>query len=394
LHKALCLIVACLSCVTAAEPVTYLVFPPENRSKIADSAWIGEALAFSIATQLQSPGIDVVELELRYQLLESSGLPLNATLSRASMILVARLAGADRLVFGSYTGTLQDMQVTLQVLDLKSMKLSGNIQASGPVGVLPALENELSWQVLSQSGLVTIYSRDEFRSKARMIPNTSYTLYIRSLAQTEKEEQIKLLVKDVSAYGDFPDALFRLGRLYYEKGDCQNVMPRLKSAVTAQPFFSEAQFMLGNCYLRQNVPVEAIQSYLAILPIGQPVEVLNNLGVAYLRAGDYAQAGQSLERAKALAKADPIVVLNLAILWHLQGDSERASALLEESLRSGPNQGLLHHLQGLILASQGRTEQSTAALAEAHRLGIETGRLKTDDLRSLTQLFPVWRAPE
>ena len=380
--------------MTAAEPVTYLVFPPENRSKIADAAWIGEALAFSIATQLQTPGIDAVELELRNQLLESSGLPLNATLSRASMILVAQLAGADRLVFGAYSGTLQDMQVTLQVLDLKTMKLSGNIQASGPANVLPALENELSWQVLTQSGLNSIYSREEFRNKARMIPNTSYTLYVRSRAQTDKEEQIKLLVKAISSYGDFPDALFRLGRLYYEKGDCQSAMTRLKSAAAAQPFFSEAQFMLGNCYLRQNAPVEAIQSYSAIPPFGQPVEVLNNLGVAYLRKGDYPQAGQTLEQAMALAKTDPIVVLNLAILWHVQGDSERASSLLEESLRSGPNQGLLYHLQGLIFASQGRTEQSTIALAEAHRLGIETGRLKTDDLRTLTQLFPIWRDPE
>ena len=152
--------------------------------------------------------------------------------------------------------------------------------------------------------------------------------------------------------------------------------------------------MLGNCYLRQNTPVEAIQSHSAILPFRQPVQVLNNLGVAYLRNGDYVQAEESLERARKLANTDPIVVLNLAVLWHLQGDSERASLLLEESLRSGPAQGLLHHLQGLIFASQGRTEQSATALAEANRLGIDTVRLKTDDLRTLTQLFPVWRDPE
>jgi Flp pilus assembly protein TadD len=391
------LVFAGLSCAgphLSAVSVTYLVFPPENRSKIPDSAWIGDALAFSIGTQLQSPGIEVVEFELRYQLLESSGLPLNATLSRASMILVAQLAGADRLVFGSYDGTLQEMQVTLQVLDLKSMKLTGNIQASGPVKVLPALENELAWEALTRTGMTPIHSREEFRNKARVIPDGAYMHYIRSLAQTDKGEQIKLLLKAVLSYSDFPEALFRLGHLYYENGDCQNAMPRLKPTPAAQPFFPEGQFMLGNCYLRQNAPAEAIQAYSAILPFAQPLEVLNNLGVAYLRQGDYAQAAQSLERAKALAKTDPIVVLNLAILWHLQGDSERASSLLEESLRSGPNQGLLHHLQGLILASQGRTDQSAAALAEANRLGIETGRLKTDDLRGLTQVFPVWRDPD
>ena len=392
------LILAWLSCATgphlSAASVTYLVFPPENRSKIADSAWIGDGLALSIGSQLESPGIEVVEFELRHQLLESAGLPLNAALSRASMILVAQLAGADWLVFGSYGGTLNDTVVTLQVLDLKSMKLTGSIQASGPVSTLPALENELSWQVLTQSGLNSIYSREEFRNKSRLVPNSSYIHYVRGLAQTDKEEQIKLLLKAILAHEDFPDALFRLGRLYYEKGDCRNAITRLKASATAQPFFPEAQFMLGNCYLRTNSPVEAIQSHSAILPFRQPVQVLNNLGVAYLRNGDYAQAAQSLERARTLAETDPIVVLNLAVLWHLQGDSERASLLLEESLRSAPAQGLLHHLQGLILASQGRTEQSATALAEANRLGIDTVRLKTDDLRTLTQLFPVWRDPE
>ena len=375
----------------AALGATFLIFPLENLSSAPALGWLGEGLAFSIARGLRIPGVEVVDYEDRLRLTEAADLPPNAPLSRASMIRIAQHASVGRLVMGSYSGTAENLQITIRVLEMTSLKLEGRIAANGPLSALPQLENELGWNILAHSGLSGSYSREEFRARTRAIPNLALSYYVRSLELDDQEEQGRLLLKAVELHGDFPEALIRLGRRSIREGDCAKAISYLESAQKNHRADSGTEFMLGNCYLRQNALSQAIQCFSELASAAPSVESLNNLAVAYLRNGELSLAEQNLRAARNLSAIDPTVALNLSILRHLQNDDRSAQEVIEEALRLNPSHGILHLMLGLVLNSQEQGERAHAALERARGLGVAPEKLLAEDPRKLTRTFSTWR---
>lgn len=386
---ACCFLLACLAGPAVAK-TTFMVFPPENLTRVQTLAWISEGLAIAISEALQVPGVDTFSWEERVRFVEASDLPPGRPLSRGSMIRVAQKAVADRLVFGSYSGTEKNLHIALRVLDLKTLQLSGDIVANGTLSALPQLENELAWVILSDGSRNGALSREEFRARTRTVPNKPYSDFISCLAIANEDERAQMLLKAVELYRDFPQASFLLGAYYFQSGDCARAIQYLKPALKGGQSFLEAEFMLGTCYLKQDNPAEAIQAYSAFVLRGQSPEVLNNLGVAYMRKGDYALAAQNLVEARNLAKTDVTIGLNLAILRHIQGDDTAELAVLDALVKVHPEQGMVQYLHHLALNSRGATERAAAALEQARKLGIDDEKMKRQDPRSWTRIFPSW----
>ncbi|MGA2261039.1 MAG: tetratricopeptide repeat protein [Acidobacteriota bacterium] len=385
----LCLLLLFLT-APAAAGTTYLVFPLENQSKVKALGWIGEGLAIAISEELQAPGVEAISWEERARFVEASDLPLTTTLSRASMIRVAQRAAADRMVFGSYTGTEDRLRIVLRVLNLKSLRMSQEMFADGPATSLPQIENDLAWEILSDGGLNGVLSRDDFRGRIRTVANKPYSTFINCLAITDEGERAKVLQKTIDLYRDLPQASFLLGAYYFQTGDCLKAVQYLKPALKDEQHFLEAEFMLGTCYLKQDNPTDAIQAYSAFVARSQTLEVLNNLGVAYLRKGDYPLAVQNLVEARKLAKNDMTVGLNLALLRHLEGDEAAALVVLEELVKAHPEQGIVQYLYCVALTARGETEKAATALDQAQKLGIDLDKLRRQDPRSWTRVFPSW----
>jgi len=381
--------------VPAAADTTIVIFPPEDLSKSRTLSWIGEGMAIALSEECQSPGVETASWEERIRFIEASDLPPNSVLSRASMIRVSQRLAADHIVFGSYTGSEESLRFELRILNLKSMKLSGPIVANGSAAALPQLENELAWVILSAVGGAGSVSRENFRARTRAIPNKTYAYYIGCLGIADEAERVKQLLKAVEMFREFPQASYLIGVHYLQAGDCTKASQYLKSALKEAQYFAETQFMLGTCSLLQDNPGEAIQAYNAFLARSRSLEALNNLGVAYLRQGDYALAVQHLVGARNLARTDLTVGLNLSILRHLQGDEAAMTALVEELLKAHPEQGILQFLYGIALAGRGRTDRSQAAFERARSLGIDVEEMRRRSPLSWTRIFPVWiRRPE
>ena len=376
----------------AAADTAYLVFPLENLTKLPALAWVGEGIAVAISEECRVPGVDTISWQERVRFTESADLPPNVTLSRASMIRVAQRAGVERLVYGSYSGTEENLRLSLRMLDLKTMKLSGEITANGPVSALPQLENELAWLILSDGGHNGALTRADFKARSRAVPDKAYAYFISCLSVTDESQRFNLLQKALEQHRNFPQAAFLLGANSYRSGDCAKAIQQLKTALGGAQYFLEAEFMLGTCYLRQNNPAEAIPALRAIVERGYPaVEVLNNLGVAYLRSGDHALAAQSLVQARRLAKADDLTAgMNLAVLRHMEGDGVALLALLEELVQAHPEQGMLQYLFGRALDSQGQGERAAAARENAAKLGINAEKIAQQDPRTWTRLYTAW----
>jgi tetratricopeptide (TPR) repeat protein len=373
-----------------AEAVTVIVLPLENLSRLPAINWLSEGVALSLSDQIRSSNVAVIDREQRTALIESLDLPPNAPLSRASMIRVAQQADADRLVMGSYSGKPDNVQLELHLLDVKTLKLGSKINVGGPLTTLPQMENELAWDILNAIGAAAGLSRDRFKERTRTVPNTAYALFVRTLTESDEDQQAKLLSRAVESYPNFPRAQFLLGKYYFQTGDCSKSIPHLQIGLKEQATYLQSEFMLGTCFLRQSLLDEAIQAYSHLLSFVQPHEVLNNIGVAYLRKGDYAIAIQDLIEARKLLPGDATIDLNLAIARFMEGNDSAARELLEQSVKAHPSNGMLAYLFGRVLRRLGEADQSAALMADAKRLGTDPERQDAQDPKTWTRTFSRW----
>jgi tetratricopeptide (TPR) repeat protein len=363
----------------ALDQPSIIVFPLEGSSDDGALSWLGEGIAASVSNQLKGAQLRPMDRSERIKLVESLDLPPDATLSRGSMIRVAQRAEADLVVFGTYSGTEKNLRIAVRVLNIKALKLSGEMVANGPLSALPEMENELAWLILRNNGYEKTSSRDKFQERKRRIPNLAYSDYIESLTSSSERLQINLLLSALQTYRDFPEAQFQLAQIYFHHGDCVSALPHLELARRESSTSKELDFMRGTCFVLQDESARAIQAFSQLFQVSRPFQALNNIGVAYLRKGDWAQAVNVLLEAKSSAQADPTVSLNLAIARHLQGNDPAARIIAEEACKSDPTNGRLRFLLGFLQKAQGEDEKSAATLAKAKSLGADVQKLQSED---------------
>jgi tetratricopeptide (TPR) repeat protein len=378
------------SAVFTADPTTMIIFPLDATPSEATLAWLSEGIATSIGEQLGSRNLKVIGRNERIRLVESIDLPPGARLSRGSMIRVAQRAGADLLVTGEFSGTERNLRVALRVLEIKTLRPSGEMTANGPISAMPQMENELAWMILSNVGLEKEGTREDFQLRMRKVPNSAYAYFIQSFVSPNKSNQIQLLKKAVGAYRDFPGAQFQLGQLFFYDKDCANALPHLALGRIEGSNNLESEFMRGTCYVLIDQPTQAIQSLSQVLSSSRSFEVLNNIGVAYLRRGDTALALNALLEAKNLAHTDSTISINLAIARHLQGNDLAARSVVEEAIKSHPKNGMLQFLLSYFLKGQGESEKATAAAGKAKSLGINVEQLQVEDPRAWARIISNW----
>ncbi len=382
----LSLIVVLHAEVLLADQTSAIVFPLDGPSREANIEWLSEGIALSISHQMDSRELRSMDRSERIRIVESLDLPPGAMLSRGSMIRVAQRADADLVILGAYSGTERSLRISIRVLDMKGIKLSGEMVANGPLSALPQMENELAWLILRNNGLEKNLSREKFQERTRRIPNAAYACYVQSLTSSSESNQLSLLKKAVELYREFPEAQFRLGRLYFRKGDCGNAIPHLLLGNSDANSQMESDFIRGACYLQGDQPVQALQALWRLRTSGS-FEALNNLGVAYLRKGDMASALSALLDAKGLARNDAVVSQNLALARHLQGNDSEARAILEGAIKSHPKNGMLQFLLNVVLKTQGESDLSATAIAKAKSLGVNVEKLQSEDPKKWSRVI-------
>ena len=378
---------------SAADPVKVIVFPL-SRSKTTSLSWLGEGIAISLSEQIKGHRVKVMTYTQLLEFIERMNLPLGAQLSRGSMIRIAQTAAADLAVMGTFSGSAKNLKITVRILDIKTLKLSGGISANGPLSVLPQMENELAWLILANSGLEKAHTRKEFQAKSRDVPNNAFAYYVQSFGTSNENEQLRLLTKALELHNNFPEARFRIGSIYFQKGDCGAAMPHLIAGSSRAGTYAESQFMLGTCYLKEDQSDKAIQILSRILQISRSYEALNNLGVAYLRQGDLALAINALVEANTLAPSNSTVSLNLAVARHLQRNETGALTLLREAIKNDAKNGMLQFLMGFLLKKHGENESAAVALGIAESLGINEEKLQQQHPKTWTRIISNWEDSE
>jgi Flp pilus assembly protein TadD len=371
----------------ATEPsLRLIVFPFEGSTKENSLSWLNEGIAYSIGQQIEVRGVTVLDHKEVASLVESMDLPPGAQLSHASMIRAAQRASASLIILGAYSGTRQNLKITAKTLDMKTLRLSGSMDANGPVTFLPQMENELAWLILNNTGLEKTISREKFQLKTRKAPNQAYAQFIESLSSANENSRLALLLKSVELYHNFREAHQQLGSIYFQKGNCQKAMPHLTLGQSEGNDDPENEFMRGTCYLQDDLPM-AIQTLSHLAASFRTFEVLNNLGIAYIQRADYGLALNALSDARNLARSDSTVARNVAIVRHLQGNDVRARFVVDEALKLHPRDGMLQFLSGFLLQARGEKEKAAVAFSNAKMLGMNVDKLQVETPKAWTQII-------
>ncbi len=371
-------------------PAKVIVFPLQGSPKSKAIEWVGEGIAESLSAQIRGPHMDVMTGNQVTELMEDWGFYRGARLSRGSLISIGQRAFADLIIIGSFEGTEKNIGITVRVFYMEGLKLSGNIAANGPLSVLPQIENELAWQILSDIGMDRPTTREKFYERTRKIPNSAYKHYIQSLGASSDSDRLRLLLKAVSICRDFPEAQFQLGSYYYRKGDCKDALYHLTMARNGDNTPMETEFLMGTCYLKTDQPRLAVDFYSRILRNSRPSEVLNNLGVAYLRGNENALALKAFGEANILAPTNSMILLNLSIAHQIQGNLSTALSMTEGAIEAYPNNGMLKFLMGFLLKGRGEDKNAATAFQEAADQGIDVKKLLARDPTTWLQVFSNW----
>lgn len=323
-----------------------LVFPFEDQSRVPSLEWLGEGLAELTVARLDGGSRFVFSREDRLDALERMGLPGSAQFSVATMIEIGREVGADDVVYGAYTSDAKAVTVSARILRLNSPKVSDALSSSGPLTNLLAVDAQLAGSLVCalDSGACPggVPPRDAVDANRPPSSLAAFQLYIRAITGPADDQRLHDLRDAARLEPDWDLPAFELGLEDFERRDCESALVWFSRVPPDRPRGVEASFDAGVCHLFGNDANRAASSFQDVLdekPLAgaDPPEVHNDLGVALLRLGKFADAAGQFERATQGAPDAADFFFNLGIARFLAGDAVQAQADLHRAQSLAPD---------------------------------------------------------
>jgi tetratricopeptide (TPR) repeat protein len=170
------------------------------------------------------------------------------------------------------------------------------------------------------------------------VPNAWNNLGILSAREENTDMAVQQFQRALQIDPDYSIALQNLGSAYRQKKDWPAAKTALERSLALNPDDPEANYSLAMVYAQQNDAADAFtyfQKALAARPTYP--EALNNLGILYLRTQRPAEAIRSFEECVRVAPAYDQAYLNLARVYAIEGDRQKAKAILQRLLEQHPD---------------------------------------------------------
>jgi tetratricopeptide (TPR) repeat protein len=162
-------------------------------------------------------------------------------------------------------------------------------------------------------------------------------LGILAAREMRTEEAIRNFQRSLEFDPEYVVALVNLGNAYRQRKGWDQAKAVLQRALQIAPDDPEANYALGMVFAQRDQPeqaVEYLQKALAARP-NYP-EALNNLAILYIRTHRLAEAEKTFEESIRVAPLFDQSYLNLARLHAVQGETEKARAVLQSLLQQRP----------------------------------------------------------
>jgi tetratricopeptide (TPR) repeat protein len=390
-----------------SRPETLLVFPFENESRMANLDWLGEGFSELTAERLEDRGVNVLSREDRLATLERIGLPDSARFSHATIVKIAAEADADVVVYGRFQSDGKTISMEARVLHLNPPSLSPPLTETSTMQDLIRAQARLTWQILCAldkkgcppQGAST--DESSFSEPPASLRLDALENFVRGIAGSQDEERLRLLREAARLEPAWDRPAFELGQIYFKRRDCDSALVWYSRVPPNRPDGPEASFATGVCHLARNDAARADASFSGLLErtrktggkdsLPELPEMHNNLGVARLRLGKWAEAGTEFERASALDPEEADYWVNIALAKLIGKQAAAAVAPLERARDIVPDDKESRALLIATLESLGRSPEAAAIRAEAAGNTDKQAQPNLQDATGLARLARVSR---
>lgn len=156
-----------------------------------------------------------------------------------------------------------------------------------------------------------------------------------------------------------------MGEQALEVDEPATAQAHLEEALRIFPGIQDVRRALGAAYLKQNNFPKAVEVLELALEEGRSLDVLVNLGAAYIGVGEYERAEELLLQALAMQPDLAGCHKNLALLYKAQERADEAVSHFAAYLSSAPDDVETIGIYTDYLIGLGRTEEAMAVLEDA-----------------------------
>lgn len=361
----------------SSEVRSLLVFPFENLSPRGDLNWISESFAQVLSSRLPQPDNYVLDRDERNAAYTQLGMPVDAPLTLASEFKVAQTLGVDWAILGNFNVTDNRLVAHAQLLNVKLLRLSQPLEASGDLTELVDLQTRLAWRLLATHDPgFTVGNEEDFLRRFHDIRLDAFENYIRGLVATDDASHLHFFTESERLDPSDHRAAFALGRFYFKQKDYANSAKWLGKIEESDSDYSESLFLraVDEFFLgREQVAEKDFETLAKVLPLD---EVSNNLGVLEARRGRYAEALANFERAYLSNPSDADFCFNRGVaLWYEKRYPDAAESL-QAAIQANPDDTEAHTLLAVVFGKQGNeaAEQKELDWLAEHEVGTAAGQ--------------------
>jgi Flp pilus assembly protein TadD/TolB-like protein len=326
--------------------------------------WLGEGVAIGVTAALAERGLEVVSRDERLDVFERLQLPPGVALTRATIIKVAELVGASRVVLGRVSASGTDVTIDAQVLQVDSARLDPPTHHLTPVsGLLAAFRAVAAFAV--SGGTPGAGGRP-------LAPSVqAFELYVRGLTAGGEEAQERYLSQAIESAPDYVEARLALWDVQSSRGAHEPAVATLKDVPSNGPHALDVSVRRAASLAQLRRYDEAFAALKAPAGETRSAVAANLLGIIQLRRGGTSPAGRPtyfFHQAVEADPADPDYCFNLGYAYWLDKDALAAAYWLREAVRRDPTDGDAHFVLAAALASSGAGTEAERERELARRL--------------------------
>jgi Tfp pilus assembly protein PilF/TolB-like protein len=388
-----------------------LVVPFENVQSDARVDWLGEASAVLVGDGLRARGIAAVTRSERADAFEHLHLPMSGTLTRATVITVARLVGARDVVIGTFRVQGEELTVEAHSVRVDAGRLQPAITERGPLTELYGIYDRLARRISLDASAVPT---------APAPPLAAFESYIKGLVAESPPTAAVFLESAIREFPAFDRARLALWEVRTEQGNHTAALAAASAVGDESPLTGRARFCAALSLLNLQRPDDSFTAFKALLdsgagaggaaggtrgahtrsqpPAGSPHAdvgaIYNNLGVVQIRRGSPAQSGTAtyyLTKATEADRDDPDYLFNLGYAYMLERNAEGSVYWLREVLRRDPTDADAHFVLAAALQASGSQVEAGRERELARQL---SSRYEELERRAAADKLPVPRGLE
>ncbi len=333
-----------------------LIVPFDTSGRDGRIYWLGEAVAILMADEVNGRGLGAITRASRARAYDQLHLPPNAVLSRATVIKVGELVGANQVIVGDVSVDGDALTVRARPIRIDVGRADAEVTERGSLGDLFALV-----QKVARRG---IPGGNEPSDGAQGRPGPSlhaFEQYVKGLLAEQPASQASFLEAALKLDPGYDRARLALWEVQTSQGDHAAALATARAVNSSSPDIRRARFLGGVSLLALKQYDEAFTVFKNLQDAASDPAILNNLGVIQLRRAASADSGKPayyLTKAAEAEPDDPDVLFNLGYAYAVDRDPQGAIYWLREALRRNPTDGDAHIVLASALDAAGSTVEA------------------------------------